>query len=272
MTSRMTSRRSLALAVGGALLAGIAASSISAYAAVPSTLTEQGRLLDQNSAPVAGTVSITFTIYDDPTATSSGDVLWTETQSVQLDDGFFSTGLGEDTKNPINPTIFSGSKPRYLGVKVGTDAEMTPRQLVRSVPYAFSANVADLAASAKSADVAKSVDFANIANIPAACASGQFLKGYSAAGVAQCAALPALSCTRRYNSSTATILYSPAAANVFCNSGEVMTGGGCGTSPAVAITSSTPQGTAASWHWACATANITQTTTVYAYAFCCTVK
>jgi hypothetical protein len=105
-----------------------------ASAAVPNLLTEQGRLLDANGAPVTGSVSIVFTIYD---AASGGATLWTETQTLTLDAGYFSARLGEVTMIPA--TAFDGSI-RHLGVKVGADPEMTPRQEVVSVPYAMLAN------------------------------------------------------------------------------------------------------------------------------------
>ncbi len=116
-------------AAAATLLAATAASS-----AVPANLTQQGRLLDTAGAPVPGSVSITFAVYD---AATGGTALWTETQNVTLDDGFFSARLGESTAIPN--TVFDGST-RYLGVKVGTDPEMTPRQSIVSVPYALMAN------------------------------------------------------------------------------------------------------------------------------------
>jgi hypothetical protein len=112
-----------------ALLVAAAASS-----AVPSTLTQQGRLLDSAGAPATGSVQITFTVYD---TASGGTSLWTETQNITLDDGYFSARLGETTA--IGANVFDGST-RYLGVQVGTDAEMTPRQSLVSVPYAIMAN------------------------------------------------------------------------------------------------------------------------------------
>ncbi|MCA9598089.1 MAG: collagen-like protein [Myxococcales bacterium] len=116
-------------AAAATLLAATAASS-----AVPANLTQQGRLLDSTGTPVPGSVSITFAVYS---AASGGTALWTETQNVTLDDGFFSARLGEATAIPN--TVFDGST-RYLGVKVGADAEMTPRQTIVSVPYALMAN------------------------------------------------------------------------------------------------------------------------------------
>lgn len=101
--------------------------------AVPPYLSEQGRLFDSMGDPVNATVAIVFTIYD---ANTGGTTLWTETQNVTTDDGYFSAVLGENTAVPAS--IFNGSN-RYLGVKVGADPEMTPRQPLVSVPYALAA-------------------------------------------------------------------------------------------------------------------------------------
>ena len=109
----------------GALASGQAA------ADVPDLLTEQGRLTDSSGNPVQGTEGITFVIYDAPTG---GNALWTEIQSVTLDEGYFSAVLGQTTTIPA--TVWSGAT-RYLGMKIGSDPEMTPRQSIESVPYAI---------------------------------------------------------------------------------------------------------------------------------------
>jgi hypothetical protein len=108
------------------------ASETTARGAVPGVLTQQGRLIDKaTSKPATGSVSIKFAIYD---AAMAGTELWTETQMITLDDGYFSARLGETT--PIPATVFDG-KVRHLGVTVGTDSEMTPREALTSVPYAL---------------------------------------------------------------------------------------------------------------------------------------
>jgi hypothetical protein len=114
------------------LLAGAAAVTAGAAgAAVPPGLTEQGRLFDTAGSPLQGTVSLTFTLWDAPTG---GSALWTETQVVPLDAGYFSTQLGAVT--PIPTSLWNGS-PRHLGIQVGADPEMSPRQATESVPYAL---------------------------------------------------------------------------------------------------------------------------------------
>jgi hypothetical protein len=120
---------SLLAAVGATFLTAASAS-----AAVPDALTQQGRLFDSSGNPATGSVSMVFTIYDAATAGSS---LWTETRDVTLDSGYFSVRLGETLTIP--DTVFTGAT-RHLGVKIGADEEMTPRQALVSVPYAFMAN------------------------------------------------------------------------------------------------------------------------------------
>jgi hypothetical protein len=102
--------------------------------AVPARVVEEGRLLQSDGSPVQGSATFVFTIYDAPTG---GNALWTETQTLQLNDGFFSAELGAVTTLPLS--IFSGGA-RYVGTKVNGDAEMTPRQSTGSVPYAFVAD------------------------------------------------------------------------------------------------------------------------------------
>jgi hypothetical protein len=83
--------------------------------------------------PVLGTLMVTYRIYDAPTG---GMALWSETHSLTFDDGYFSVALGSMSMFPT--TLFNG-RPRFLGVTVGMDPEMTPRELVASVPYALMA-------------------------------------------------------------------------------------------------------------------------------------
>lgn len=104
-----------------------------AGAAVPAVLTEQGRLFDSAGAPLSTTVTLTFSVYAAP---SGGAPLWTEVQTVTLDSGYFSAALGSST--PFPATLWDGS-PRWVGIQVGSDPEMTPRQAAASVPYAITA-------------------------------------------------------------------------------------------------------------------------------------
>jgi hypothetical protein len=99
--------------------------------AIPTLINYQGYLTDSGGNPIDGTVSIVFSIYS--TATG-GSPVWTETHSsVTINDGLFSVLLG--SLNPINTSHLTGT--RYLGITVGSDPEMVPRQQIVSVAYAL---------------------------------------------------------------------------------------------------------------------------------------
>jgi hypothetical protein len=99
----------------------------------PQLINYQGVLTDNAETAISGTRSIQFLIYD---AATSGSLLWSETQSVDIDDGLFNVLLGSVV--PIPHELFEGPD-RYLAVKVESDNEMQPRQQLASVGYAFQA-------------------------------------------------------------------------------------------------------------------------------------
>jgi hypothetical protein len=104
----------------------------SVWAQAPNLVNYQGVLKDSGGNPLTGTYSITFSLYS---VSTGGTALWTETQgSVSVSNGLFSVLLGSVT--PLTPSEFSGTD-RWLGVTVGGDPEMTPRQRIASVPYAL---------------------------------------------------------------------------------------------------------------------------------------
>jgi len=105
------------------------------YADIPPKINFQGYLTDSGGTPVDGTVSMVLSIYN---ASTGGTPLWTETQNVKVNNGTYSVNLGD-----ANPIMLPFDTPYFLGVKVGADAEMTPRTPLTSVGYAFRAKVAD---------------------------------------------------------------------------------------------------------------------------------
>ena len=116
------------------LAAASASSARSALAAVPETMTHQGRLYNAEGQPITDTLDVEFALYD----TSSADApIWSEVHTITFENGYFSADLG-DTE-PFNEETFDGSV-RYLGITVGGDPEMTPRARVASVPYAILAS------------------------------------------------------------------------------------------------------------------------------------
>jgi hypothetical protein len=98
-----------------------------------SVIAYQGRLADAAGVPLTGNYGMTFALY--PAATG-GTALWTESRTVAATDGLFSVMLGEVT--PI-PASLAANTSLFLGVRVGSDAEMTPRRQLGSVAYAFQA-------------------------------------------------------------------------------------------------------------------------------------
>ena len=104
---------------------------------VPQLINYQGWLTDGNGNPVTATVSIQFKIYDSET---NGNMLWLETQSVDVVDGVFSVLLGSASQIPYS--VFNGAD-RYFALQVGNDSEMTPRKRLVSVGYAYRAYDAD---------------------------------------------------------------------------------------------------------------------------------
>ena len=108
--------------------------------AVPNLISYQGVLNDASGNPVNNTsLEMTFSIYD---VSEGGTALWSEVQSVEVLKGVFNVKLGEVETLPS--TLFR-KESLWLGIKVGTDSEMAPRQKITSGSYAFRADRADMA-------------------------------------------------------------------------------------------------------------------------------
>jgi hypothetical protein len=112
-----------------------------AWAALPQTINYQGYLRNTGGTPVSVAIDVTFAVY---TSASGGSALWTESRSVTPANGVYSVQLG--SVNPIPANIFSNDT-LWLGIKVGSDAEMTPRQQLTTVPFALRAAVSDSVAA-----------------------------------------------------------------------------------------------------------------------------
>jgi hypothetical protein len=96
-------------------------------------LSFQGRLADPDTGkPLPdGQYEVTFTIYD---ADAEGNALWQEAQPVDQVGGVFSAYLGSVT--PFSDDLFSGGD-RWLGIRVGADAEMPDRFRFTPAPWAI---------------------------------------------------------------------------------------------------------------------------------------
>lgn len=114
-----------------------------ARAAAPSTLGYQGVLTDPlgNLVPDAG-YDLVFTLWD---AASAGNALWTETHNaVPVAKGGFSVVLGS-----ITPLTLEFDRPMWLGIKVASDPEMTPRVPLTASPYALGLRLPYIAAGSE---------------------------------------------------------------------------------------------------------------------------
>lgn len=109
-----------------------------ASAQAPNLINYQGRLTAAGGAAASGSLVMNFSIYATATGVTS---LWTETQTVAVTNGVFNVLLGSVT--PFPGTVFTSGGERYLGIKVGTDPEMTPRFRLTSVAFAIHATEAD---------------------------------------------------------------------------------------------------------------------------------
>jgi hypothetical protein len=100
---------------------------------VESTLSEaipiQGRLTDSHGVPLNGSYSMKFSLYERATG---GTAVCSDTDWVHVTDGLFTAYIDYCHNNDIT------GKQLYLGIKVGSDPEMTPRKPIYAVPYARS--------------------------------------------------------------------------------------------------------------------------------------
>ena len=151
-----------------AALGLLAAPAAAAPPDVPAEIAYQGSLFDDTGAPRTGVVDLTVRIYD---SGFGGTLLYKqEYLSTPLTDGVFTVDLGPvgaATDAPTDPLttsfadVFDGDlvavgPDRFLQLTVGTDSPLG-RMQVLAAPFSVrtrSAEVADTAVTAQSADVA----------------------------------------------------------------------------------------------------------------------
>lgn len=119
-----------------------------ATAAINPQISFQGKLTNTDGTNVTdGNYSIRFRIYTSPSADgantcSANSCKWEETQAtVAVSGGLFQVNLGSVTTLPAS--VDFNTSALYLGIKVGSDAEMTPRVQLTAAPYAFNTDLLD---------------------------------------------------------------------------------------------------------------------------------
>lgn len=88
----------------------------------------QGRLTDASGRALNSTVVITTSIYD---VSAGGTARCSDDDLTDVVNGLFTMAMDFCTASDFN------GDQLYLGIKVGADAEMTPRQEIFAVPYAW---------------------------------------------------------------------------------------------------------------------------------------
>ncbi|MGH7596676.1 MAG: hypothetical protein ACREOI_10010 [bacterium] len=110
------------------------------HAQIPRTLSYQGVLTDNAGKPRPdGNYTFTFRFYTSPTG---GTAIWSESRSLPVKNGLFSTMLGEQT---TFGAAVKFDKPYWLSIQVGNEPELSPRIALTSVGYSFSSLRADTA-------------------------------------------------------------------------------------------------------------------------------
>jgi hypothetical protein len=109
---------------------------------VPHLIRLGGTLRDAAGNPEAGSVAVTFALYE---TQENGSPLWVETQMVQLNaTGQYTVLLGVTQPEGLPLDVFASSRARWLGVQPQIPGEgEQPRILLVGVPYALKAADAD---------------------------------------------------------------------------------------------------------------------------------
>ncbi|OGU58399.1 MAG: hypothetical protein A2315_03985 [Ignavibacteria bacterium RIFOXYB2_FULL_35_12] len=100
------------------------------WAQVPATISYQGVLADSEGNILSdGNYDLYFNLYD---SFFNGNILWSESQTINLRNGIFNVILGE-----FVPITLPFDKQYWLGVSIGTDPELTPRIQLTASPYSM---------------------------------------------------------------------------------------------------------------------------------------
>lgn len=130
----------------------------SAAAQIPRTISYQGIVTDTLGNPKPdGTYSFTFRLYAAP---SGGTALWSESKTLQVKRGLFSTLLGDQV---VFGSSLSFASPYWLGIQLASEPELSPRIPLTTAAYSIHAQKADTANYSMVAPLQTVVDSARIA-------------------------------------------------------------------------------------------------------------
>lgn len=94
----------------------------------PGAIPIQGRLTNASGTPLNGDYTLTFRLYE---VAEGGSPICGQSHTVTIANGLFNSYLDNCY------TVLTGQKV-WLGIQVGSDSEMTPRQVILAVPYSLS--------------------------------------------------------------------------------------------------------------------------------------
>lgn len=129
----------------GLLACAFAGNPNSADAKAPNLLSYQGSIKATSGVAINQNMNVTYRIYNQE---NGGTAVWSETNAVEIKNGFFNTYLG--TKSELNINF---SEELWLEV-VLENGEVMPRTRLAANPYSFQAGIASFA---DTSDVAKTV-------------------------------------------------------------------------------------------------------------------
>ena len=183
----------MALALGACAPASLLTAH-GANEAPPNRMTYQGYLVDGLGVPLADSggpksYDVTFRIFTTDGASTPGENLWTEKQSVIVDKGYFSVLLGEGTAvgsepRPSLSDVVKGSNAsdRFVEIEVagagtgGANAKILPRLRLVASPYAFLATRATRLVNGEGVDLAVPASDGMVFTKPLALSLGNFLE------------------------------------------------------------------------------------------------
>ena len=110
------------------------------FAQSPGLIPVQGYLVDSNGDALDGDFDITASVYD---AATAGAQLHTETQSITVDEGFFTIYLGASGNGDFDLSLFADHGELWLALAVGTDPDLDPRIRMGTAGYSGHAKTAD---------------------------------------------------------------------------------------------------------------------------------
>jgi trimeric autotransporter adhesin len=109
-------------------------------ASIPFLLRHSGVARDITGAPMAGVVTLTFSVYRDEADQAP---LWQETQAMTLSDGGrYSAIIGSETRDGVPLELFVSGQSRWIGIRIQGQPESVRTMLI-SVPYALKAEDAN---------------------------------------------------------------------------------------------------------------------------------